>query len=98
MRFLMEHLLRNVARSWVHSAQQCFLIQSDIGMNTVLNSKERRTRFHLPLTLSSVVLLCHDCSASQFANLRESFMHSCVRFSGDAGPTEQGLFRNGSAA
>ena len=41
MRFPIEHLLRNVARSGVHSAQRCFLIQSDIGMNTVPNSKRK---------------------------------------------------------
>lgn len=35
MRFLIEHLLRNVARSWVHSAQRYFQIQSDIGMKAV---------------------------------------------------------------
>lgn len=42
--------------------------------------------------------LTRICWASQFANSRESFMHFSVRFGDDAGPTEQGLFRNGSAA
>lgn len=67
MRFPIEHLLRNVARSWVHSAQRCFLIQSDIGMNTVPNSTN--------IALTSI---CH-CHWSARHSARSSFLATTAR-------------------